>query len=365
MESPACVDLSLFLDFLRDAEPGSVPPPEVIALCQQVLDSFHHTGVLLVKDPRVDDSYNAAFIDIMERYYEHAGRQLYNGEVVAEAHPELGFQIGATPELMEKARDHCERVQQYQPEDAPLSPCPPQLDAKWRYFWRIGDLGDERSQFEKENIVPEGFPDWELILNRWGLLMLQAIKTVVRMFEHATGLPQGRLESMMDQAPNLLAPTGSDLGRHGLGSILAGYHYDLNFITIHGKSRFPGLSAWLRSGKKISVSVPDGHLLMQAGKMFEHLSGGYIIAGFHEVIHNDKTAEALERARAEGKSLWRVSSTLFGHVRSNVTLEPLPELAHLYGPDVEAVQAKYPPLITSAFVMEELKAISLLKESAI
>lgn len=30
------------------------------------------------------------------------------------------------------------------------------------------------------------------------------------------------------------------------------YHYDLNFMTIHGKSRFPGLYIWLRDGKKVS-----------------------------------------------------------------------------------------------------------------
>lgn len=29
------------------------------------------------------------------------------------------------------------------------------------------------------------------------------------------------------------------------------YHYDLNFMTIHGKSRFPGLYIWLRDGRKV------------------------------------------------------------------------------------------------------------------
>jgi isopenicillin N synthase-like dioxygenase len=67
--------------------------------------------------------------------------------------------------------------------------------------------------------------------------------------------------------PHLLAPTGSDLQRHGSeGTVFAGFHYDLNFLTIHGRSRFPGLNIWLRNGKKMEVKVPVGCLLIQSGK---------------------------------------------------------------------------------------------------
>lgn len=69
------------------------------------------------------------------------------------------------------------------------------------------------------------------------------------------------------KGPHLLAPTGSDLTKHGsIGTVLAGYHYDFNFLTIHGQSRFPGLSIWLKDGKKVNVKVPSGCLLLQAGK---------------------------------------------------------------------------------------------------
>lgn len=48
--------------------------------------------------------------------------------------------------------------------------------------------------------------------------------------------------------------------------MFAGYHYDLNFLTIHGRSRFPGLNIWLRNGQKVQVKVPVGCLLIQTGK---------------------------------------------------------------------------------------------------
>jgi isopenicillin N synthase-like dioxygenase len=71
----------------------------------------------------------------------------------------------------------------------------------------------------------------------------------------------------MYKGPHLLGPTGSDLVKYGQeGTILAGYHYDLNFLTIHGKSNFPGLNLWLSNGKKIEVKVPMGCLLVQTGK---------------------------------------------------------------------------------------------------
>jgi hypothetical protein len=53
-----------------------------------------------------------------------------------------------------------------------------------------------------------------------------------------------------------------------MGTVFASYHYDLNYITVHGKSRFPGQVAWDRQGKKYNITVPEGHLLMQAGKIF-------------------------------------------------------------------------------------------------
>lgn len=78
--------------------------------------------------------------------------------------------------------------------------------------------------------------------------------------------------------------TGADLeAHHTLNMCYAGYHYDLNFLTIHGKSRFPGLFVWLRNGKRVAVRIPAGCLFIQAGKQMEWLTGGYVKAGMHEV----------------------------------------------------------------------------------
>ena len=103
------------------------------------------------------------------------------------------------------------------------------------------------------------------------------------------GLEKDAFTQRMRLGAHLLAPTGADLDKHGkLGTVFAGYHYDLNFLTIHGKSRYPGLSIWLKSGKKMPVRIPDGCLLLQAGKQLEWLTGGDVQTGYHEASVESK-----------------------------------------------------------------------------
>mmetsp|Transcript_13910 Transcript_13910/g.11885 ORF Transcript_13910/g.11885 Transcript_13910/m.11885 type:complete len:86 (-) Transcript_13910:141-398(-) len=84
------------------------------------------------------------------------------------------------------------------------------------------------------------------------------------------------------------------------------------------------------------------------------MTGGHIKAGFHEVIYTDKTKAAFEKAKQEGKSTWRVSSTLFSHIRVEEHLEPL---GHFSNP--ESVK-QYPRVTAEEQVEEEIRAISLM-----
>lgn len=137
----------------------------------------------------------------------------------------------------------------------------------------------------------------------------------------------------MDPSPHLLAPTASDLTKYGAkDTILAGFHTDLNFLTIHGRSRYPGLHIWARNtGRRIAVRIPPGgnHLLVQAGKQLEHMTGGLVKAGYHEVVVNDATVATVEKRKQEfpDRPLVRISSTFFWHLSSDFDLKPVPELA--------------------------------------
>ena len=74
----------------------------------------------------------------MEKYFERASKDLYEGRELNDAKPEFHYQTGVTPEKIEIARNHYERVKDLPKENKPRSTFPPSYDMKWRYMWKIG-----------------------------------------------------------------------------------------------------------------------------------------------------------------------------------------------------------------------------------
>jgi hypothetical protein len=213
------------------------------------------------------------------------------------------------------------------------------------------------------NVYPKDFPQWEKVMNNWGYKMLEATEVVSKMAAIGFGLEENTFYERMKYGGHLLAPTASDLSKFGQNTLFAGVHYDLNFLTIHGKSNFGGLYIWLRNGQKKKVTIPDGCLLLQAGIQLEHLTGGECLAGYHEVVYTKEVHELVQKLKKENelikneedkRILWRISSTLFSQIRQNVILEPLGKYKN------ENSLKKYPPILTRDQVANELKAISLM-----
>ena len=197
-------------------------------------------------------------------------------------------------------------------------------------------------------------------MNNWGALLLEIATTVAEMCARGFGLPADTFTSIMKYGPHLLAPTGSDFTRFGkLGTVLANFHYDINFLTVHGRSRFPGLFVWSREGERLAVTVPHGCLLLQAGKQFEMLTGGEVLAGFHEVVVSEKTVAVINEASKAGRSLWRVSSTMFTHIASDQVLQPLSFFAN------PETMKKYPPVKAGVQILAELAAVNVGRTSNI
>jgi len=325
--------------------------------CKKVVEGFYKHGVIAIKDPRVDEEKNQEFLELMQRYFKKNGDRYYRGENLPDARPEVGYQVGVTPELRERARVHESVIEKHFKVNKPTTPQPPPFDGKWRYFWRIGDVSGQDELLLAPQVIPKDFPEWETKMNGWGSILHDCCFTVSEMLALGLDMPRNQFTSLMKGGVQLLAPTGSDLTKYNKpGDVLAGFHYDLNFLTIHGKSNYPGLFVWLRNGEKVPVKIPDGCLLLQSSKMLEWMTGGYFYAGYHEVIVTEDTLKAVEKAKAENKSLWRVSSTMFSTLRYDVLMKPFPRFAAM--PEAK----NYPPILTYKHVEEELKAINLLVE---
>jgi isopenicillin N synthase-like dioxygenase len=342
LNGPEIVDIT---EFLKDKN-----SQKSIEECKRLATTLKNTSCVIIKDPRVSEDDNNTFLSMMEKYYSQPLEQK-----MRDVHPELSYQLGATPEFIEVPRDHTEVIKKLTSENA--AHIPKGADPKWRYFWRIGErpLSTKFPELNAPEVIPQNFPHWKEVMNKWGNLMLQSITTVAEMTAIGLDLPFNTFVDYLKFGPHLLAPTGSDLSRFNkIGQIFAGFHYDLNFLTIHGKSRFPGLFIWLRDGTKTPVKVPDGCLLIQAGKQIEWLTGGAITAGYHEVVVVPETLQAVERAKKEQRSLWRVSSTLFSHVNSDKELKPV--VPSFSNPEN---LKNYPPTLAGIQVQEELNLIKL------
>ncbi|KAK4531771.1 hypothetical protein CCYA_CCYA09G2628 [Cyanidiococcus yangmingshanensis] len=338
-----------------------VVPKNVHNDCVRLAEALAQYGAVVIRASTVPAADNKAFLKLMAAYFAQPDK-------VEDARPELNYQVGWTPAFTERPRPIPPDFKGDDPvtprPSEPSLPSPP--DPKERFLWRIGPR-PLHSRFPEQNatpVIPKRFAEqWADVMDRWGGRLLDVIRLVAEMMALGLGLERDIFTSRMEFGPHLLAPTGSNLSelRGKPNRVLAGFHYDLCFLTIHGKANAPGLYLWTRSGSRFPARVPQGCLLVQSGLQLEWLTGGVIRRGYHEVVA-DEAALALaqqhdqdQRARpaAQQRPFWRVSSTLFAHIASDQVLEPLPEMKHL--PNAAA----YPPILAGALVRQELMAIAL------
>lgn len=367
------IDLDVFLHNPRDSA-------EVQAECVKAANALITYGALVLHDSRVSEDDNTTFLDLLEDYFAQPEEDLKKDE-----RPELSYQIGVTLENTEKPKcavdEPCLNViERLAPSERPLDIKGHEPDPKCRFFWRMVEAPPYETQFpglNADNITPDAphiKERWGPVMNQWGTSMKNAVEGLTQMAAVGLGLPADTFKDAGRYGPHLLAPTASDLQKYGkVNTILAGFHTDLNFLTIHGRSRYPGLHIWARNtGKKIPVKIPQGnYLLVQAGKQLEHITGGLIKAGFHEVVVNESTVKVINdrKEKFPNRPLVRISSTFFWHLSSDYDLLPIPELKEKakevraaqfnLGKD-EGEEVEYPALKVGEQVSNELRHIALM-----
>ncbi|GJQ15470.1 hypothetical protein GpartN1_g7261.t1 [Galdieria partita] len=318
--------------------------------CSSLADAFHTYGAVVIRDGRLDERENEKYLDLMERYFEQPRELKMNDSRV-----ELHYQVGITPELTEFPRDVSEELTLLTADNMPTPFDGP--DKKWRFHWRIG-ARREYTKFPEllaEPVIPENFPQWRQVMDSWGQKLLDSVFTVSEMLSIGLGLQSSTLPNLIRFGTHLLSPTGSDLNLYGTkpGTVLAGFHYDISFLTIHGRSRFPGLYLWTSEGERIPCKIPKGCLLVQAGAQLDYLTGGYIKKGYYEIVVSENTCTAVKIRKERNESLWAVHPTMYVHVEPDRVLQPVGDFSR-------GIQADwYPPIYAGEQVEEELESIRL------
>jgi hypothetical protein len=48
--------------------------------CKKVADCLHRFGILIWRDPRVNEQDNEDYLDLMEQYFKSTSEKFYNGQ---------------------------------------------------------------------------------------------------------------------------------------------------------------------------------------------------------------------------------------------------------------------------------------------
>ena len=133
--------------------------PRMVDECRKAVDCMHKTGVMVLRDPRVDDRENEEFLDMMERYYAQSSQKYYQDGLLPDARPSAGYNVGVLPELKERARLHDKTIGELFADSRPVTPQPPPKDKKWRFMWQVGSQAEMTgNNILAENVVPDGMP---------------------------------------------------------------------------------------------------------------------------------------------------------------------------------------------------------------
>lgn len=299
--------------------------------CEALKDGVSHFGLAIILDERVEPGLPVKYRDTMQEVF-----QLPDEIKRQYIQPKVGdkqlYENGWRPPRTEKARRRDE-VLHLIPEGAKPRD-PPDRDPKERAMYPFGNLG-RKSNYpmidHAEPIIVKEVEGYRENSEAWGRTMYMVMMTIAQMLAVGFGEPRDLFSSLLEHGPLRLAPTGLDLTKYGApGTVAAGFHNDLSCFTMHGMSNWPGLWAWTRLFEKYAVRLPgEQYLLLQVGRVLEHLTAGMVKRGYHEVVIGPDKQDLLRAMIAAGQKPWRVTTTSFYNIATEEWIEPKGSFARL------------------------------------
>jgi len=288
-------------------------------------ESFRSFGFAVVRDHGIDPSLIARAWELTETFFALpvADKLTYHDADLAGArgYTPFGTEVakGATAhdlkEFWHVGRDL--------PAGHPLSPAMP------ANIWP-----------EKPNAFRETFTALFAEFDRVGGVILSRIATHL-------GLPADWFTPVAADGNSILRllhypPVDADRA----GAIRAAAHEDINLITLLLGAEEAGLELLTRDGRWLSVSPPDGALVVNIGDMLQRLTNNALPSTTHRVRNPEGTRAGISR----------YSMPFFLHPRSDFAIKTLPQCIAADHPD------HYPNSITAdEYLQQRLREIGLKK----
>ena len=293
------------------------------ALSRELGDSFRDFGFALVKDHGLDPALIARAWDLTAEYFA-----LPEAEKRAYAVPGGSGARGYTPfgtEIAKGAAVH---------------------DLK--EFWHVGRelaAGHKLASSMPPNIWPERPAAFRATFEQLYAEMDRVGAVILARIARYLGLADDWFDAGIDEGNSVLRLLHyPPVAGAEAGAIRAGAHEDINLITLLLGAEEAGLELLGKDGKWLSVSPPEGALVVNIGDMLQRLTNHYLPSTTHRVRNPD----------GQRAGFSRYSMPFFLHLRSDFAFETLPQCVSAENPD------RYPVSITADdYLQKRLREIGL------
>ena len=286
--------------------------------------AWRDVGFVTVKNHGVPDEYINAFYTQVKRFFEFDTATKLKFE---------DFENAGQRGYTSFGREHAKGF------DAP--------DLK--EFWQMGQEvtdGDAIAKEYPKNIIVDLLPYFEEIGRKLytsfeasGALLLRAIALYLNLDEYY-------FDPKIHNGNSILrAIHYPPIQGEPKSSIRAEQHEDINLITFLAGASAEGLQVMDKDGNWVSVSAPEGHLVINVGDMLQRLTNNVLRSTTHRVVNPPR-------------EMWhtsRYSIPFFLHPRSNMDLTCLPSCVSLENP------LAYAPITSGEYLNERLREIGLKK----
>jgi isopenicillin N synthase-like dioxygenase len=216
-------------------------------------------------------------------------------------------------------------------------------------FWHVGrDLpaGHRFRDHMPDNIWPAELPEFETTFKAMYAAFDAAGNRLLSAIARYLGLSPDWFVSAVENGNSVMRllhypPIPADAP-----GIRAGAHGDINLITLLLGAEEGGLQLLTRQGEWLSITPPEGALVINVGDMLERLTNNHLPSTIHRVLNPPP----------ERRHIPRYSMPFFLHLASDFLIETLPGCIDAHHPN------RYPtPITANDFLVQRLIEIGLKK----